>query len=129
MYRLLEYFVEGTSYDPVDHSGEALGSEDGLDGLDGLNSLYLPALCVGVDEFLESYRRQLVQAEEEFTHDALLSFPRLHHLLSSHFILLHSIANIVNAVKTQRMTGGKLLSFLQKRSLSGNPLEEKAMKR
>eukprot|EP01028_Stygiella_incarcerata_P005405 TRINITY_DN2285_c0_g1_i2.p2 TRINITY_DN2285_c0_g1~~TRINITY_DN2285_c0_g1_i2.p2 ORF type:complete len:466 (-),score=135.08 TRINITY_DN2285_c0_g1_i2:1110-2507(-) len=130
MYRGLECFVEGSTFYSGEHrSDESLESRDGREGLDGLNSLYLPALCVGVDEFLESYRRQLVQVEEEFAHDALLSFPRLNHLLSSHFILLHSISNIVNAVRSQRMTGGKLLSFLQKRSLSGNPLEEKAMKR
>mmetsp|Transcript_31424 Transcript_31424/g.61248 ORF Transcript_31424/g.61248 Transcript_31424/m.61248 type:complete len:913 (-) Transcript_31424:71-2809(-) len=133
-YCLIEEFVGRNLKLGVTSLG--FGDESKSDAKNSGVGLYVRALCVGLDELLDTYRAALLKAEQEILNsDVYYPLSKLHFALRDFSIILPPLAQMVCDI-TQApistglsMHGGQLLSMIYTRAITGIPLVKKCFSR
>lgn len=87
-------------------------------------SLYVRALCTGIDALLERYSTTILRLEQEIVTSPQYPVSKLHYELREFLLILPPVSNLVTRVKQSYQSGnglrgGQLLSDIYQRSLNG----------
>jgi len=91
---------------------------------DAKTSLYVRALCTGIDSLLERYSTTILRLEQDIVTSPRYPVSKLHYELHEFLLIFPPVSNLVTRVKQSYQSGnglrgGQLLSEIYQRSLNG----------
>ncbi|CAB4036489.1 gamma-tubulin complex component 4-like [Paramuricea clavata] len=122
-YQRFEAFIKSYSILlPQKATGEAESSGN-------VCGLYLQALCTGLDQILEPYRKTLLALEQEILNDANIPLTRLQHKLEEYQLLFPSLASTLEEIEAKKAKGCAILNILHSQCSNGIPVVKEAFQR
>ncbi|XP_028399021.1 gamma-tubulin complex component 4-like [Dendronephthya gigantea] len=91
--------------------------------------LYLQALCTGLDQVLEPYRKTLLALEQEILSDDNIPLTRLQHRLEEYQLLFPALANSLEEIEAKKSKGCAILNILHSQCSNGIPVVKDAFER
>ena len=93
--------------------------------------LYVRALCVGLDDILDTYRSVVLKTEQEILREEGYQLTRLNHVLRDFFPIFTELHRLLDDISdgVRCLKGGEILAVLYRHSLVGIPLVQAVMKR
>ena len=104
----------------TDEAGDIPGNECGL---------YLQALCTGLDQVLEPYRKTLLALEQEILNDANIPLTRLQHKLEEYQLLFPALASTLDEIEAKKAKGCGILNILHLQCANGILVVREAFQR
>ncbi|CAK9822093.1 Gamma-tubulin complex component 4 [Anthophora retusa] len=83
--------------------------------------LYLQALCEGIDQALEPFRKEIVDLEDVVLHDSYTPLSLILCRIQKYICLFSVLNSIIREIRTQKIHGCKLLQCLHQNVHTGIP--------
>jgi hypothetical protein len=93
------------------------------------SSLYVSALCIGIECYLNAYRAAIVDLEDQCLRDPTLALTDLLHTLRDYAQVLPTMHGVVQRIQADDICGGAVLTAVFEASRSGYPTVQMEMQR
>lgn len=105
--------------------------EDSGDGtnLEEPFGLYIQAFCTGLDQVLDSYRKDLIDLEKQILRDPKLPLTYIEHSLEQYQVLFPSLWSVIEKIQVSKALGCQILDVLQQSCVCGIPDVRYALER
>lgn len=100
-------------------TSDILRSNDEIQNI--AQGLYLQALCEGMDQALEPFRKEIVDLENVVLHDSYTPLSLILCRVQKYICLFSVLNSIIKEIRTQKIYGCKLLQCLHKNMHTGIP--------
>ncbi|XP_072031509.1 gamma-tubulin complex component 4-like [Amphiura filiformis] len=129
-YKKLQDFVKRYQGSPCNFTNQQNVEQLNVDTSGNLkDGLYLRALCAGLDEVLNPYRKTLLMLEQQILTDPNLTVGHVQQVLEPYQLLFPELSNVLEQITHLKAHGCYILELLHQFCICGQPIVKEALQK